>query len=454
MSTIQLELNALGVAQVLVYLKAGVAKELAASRSMAPAAEVTRHFKRNPTARAAAIASAEGMTRSPQPYTVYPHLGIVLGTVDAESYRAVKRSEAVRAVTAVPEISLIRPTRSALSDPVAGPTWGIQRLRIPELWEAGLTGKDVVVGHLDTGIDGAHPVFEGAIRAFAEFDDLGRQVAGAEPTDSGTHGTHTAGTIAGRPNARATVGVAPGALLASAMVIEGGNVIARILGGMDWSIGQGAKILSMSLGLRGYREEFLTLMRTIRARGILPVIAVGNEGAGTSRSPGNYDLCLSVGASDSQDEIPRFSSSQRFDRDDDPLVPDLVAPGVEVSSAMPGGGYGVKDGSSMAAPHIAGLAALLWEASPSATVDQIEAAILASCRRPATMSEARSNRGLPDAVVARDTLTGAAIAAESPAIARVARPATKRGATKRATTATKTATKRGSRPKTRRHRSK
>ena len=64
-------------------------------------------------------------------------------------------------------------------------------------------------------------------------------------------------------------GVAPGAQLASAMVIEGGDVIARILGGMDWIVGEGARILSMSLGLRGFHAEFLPLMQAIRNRGIL-----------------------------------------------------------------------------------------------------------------------------------------------------------------------------------------
>jgi subtilisin family serine protease len=174
------------------------------------------------------------------------------------------------------------------------------------------------------------------------------------------------------------IGVAPEAKLASATVIEGGNVIARVLGGMEWSIGKGIKILNMSLGFRGWVNHFLPLTRIIRRRGILPVFAVGNEGPGTSRSPGNYWQALSVGAHDNQNEVAWFSSSQTFLRLRDPIVPDLIAPGVDIISAKPGGGYQKMPGTSMATPHIAGLAALLWQAKPTATVNQIENAIFKS----------------------------------------------------------------------------
>jgi subtilisin family serine protease len=408
--SVQSELNAFGATQVLVYLKKPIADAAAASAAANPVAEVTRHFAHTAASRFGALAAAEGVSHGGPAYRVYKNLGIVLGSVDEASYKAVKESDAVRAVAAVPEISLIRPTSSALAAPKAGPTWGIKRLGVPALWKEGLTGKGVLIAHLDTGVDADHPVLKGAVAAFAEFDSFGREVAGAKPSDSDSHGTHTAATIAGRHNKKADVGVAPGASLASAMVIEGGNVIARILGGMDWAVGQGVKILSMSLGLRGFRQEFLALMQIIRAQGILPVIASGNEGAGTSRSPGNYDLCLSVGAFDSQDQVADFSSSQRFSRPLDPFVPDLVGPGVATLSAMPGRKFGKMDGTSMATPHIAGLAALLWEAKPNATVDEIERVIFDSCRRPATMPQPRANRGVPDAVEAHRLLTTGAVA--------------------------------------------
>ena len=397
--SVQTQLNTFGVAQVLIFLNKS-ASETAMSATVAnPFEHITKHCVRSAASRQGALAIAESVN-PPPPFHIYKNLGIVLGSVDNKGYKEVKESEGVRAVTEVPEVSLIRPVAAASAAPQAGPTWGIKRLNVPAVWSQGFTGKGVVVAHLDTGVDGKHPVVKDAILAFAQFDNLGRQVPNAKPTDSDEHGTHTAATIAGRKHGSTAVGVAPDAMLASAMVIEGGNVIARILGGMDWAIGQGAKVLSMSLGLRGFRNEFLQLMSILRGKGILPVIAVGNEGAGTSRSPGNYEICMSVGACDKDDTIPDFSSSQRFNRTKDPIVPDLVAPGVGVLSAVPGAKFGVMDGSSMATPHIAGLAALLWEAKPLATVDEIEMAIESSCARPAGMPENRANRGVPDAALA------------------------------------------------------
>jgi subtilisin family serine protease len=125
---------------------------------------------------------------------------------------------------------------------------------------------------------------------------------------------------------------------------------------------------------------------------MLPVIAVGNEGAGTSRSPGNYPKALSVGAHDEHGAVADFSSSQRFQRRSQPLVPDLVGPGVAVVSADQGGGWHELSGSSMATPHVAGLAALLLQARPDATVDQLERAILTSATLGA-MDRERANRG-------------------------------------------------------------
>ena len=179
------------------------------------------------------------------------------------------------------------------------------------------------------------------------------------------------------------------------MVIEGGDVVARIFGGMDWALGQGARILSMSLGIRGLVADFLDIVNVLRDSKVLPVIAVGNEGPGTSRSPGNYPKALSVGAHDSSFAVADFSSSQRFKRRSQPLAPDLVAPGVDVVSAAPGGGWRSLSGSSMATPHVAGLAALLLEAKPDASVTRLERAIFASADLGAMELE-RANRGAVD----------------------------------------------------------
>jgi len=326
---------------------------------------------------------------------VYPNLGVVYGTVDRAGLTALRADSRVRSVKAAPQLSLIRPVRRQAAASTSAPAWGITAMGIPELWEQGLTGAGVAVAHLDSGIDASHPAVRACIAGFAEFDVSGRQVPGAAPRDSDEidgHGTHTAATLAGRAVRRRRVGVAPGAMVHSALVIEGGDVVARVLGGMDWALGQGVRVLSMSLGIRGLVNDFLGVVDVLRDSGVLPVMAVGNEGPGTSRSPGNYPKALSVGAHDENMTVAGFSSSQRFARRSQPVVPDLTAPGVDIVSARAGGGWHALSGSSMATPHVAGLAALLLEAEPGATVARLERAIQASAVR-GEIDPARGGRG-------------------------------------------------------------
>ena len=147
-------------------------------------------------------------------------------------------------------------------------------------------------------------------------------------------------------------------------------------------------------------------MRVLRQKNVLPVFAVGNEGPGTSRSPGNYGEAISVGAHDRGRRVAGFSSSQTFQRALDAQVPDLVMPGVGVISASPGGGFQSMDGTSMATPHLAGLAALLLEAHPDRTLQAVETAIFSSCVRPPGMLVTRGNRGIPNGLQALETLAG------------------------------------------------
>lgn len=208
---------------------------------------------------------------STPPVRYFPNLGIMLGNVDQQGATTLRNHPRVAHVTAPPVLRLVRPiVKRPVKLSVAATstdTWGIKRLKADVLHKKGILGGGVIVGHLDTGADGEHPALKTAFHAFAQFDDLGFQVTPSPaPFDSAEHGTHTAGTIAGRPVSGRSIGVAPGALLASGMVIEGGNTTARILGGMDWIIGQNARILSMSLGYPGYTEDFLPLIRLLHPR--------------------------------------------------------------------------------------------------------------------------------------------------------------------------------------------
>jgi subtilisin family serine protease len=417
--SVEATLEQFGVAEVIVSLQAvppGGMEGLAAATEIKQR-NLAHYFTTSDRATRSLLAATSNKP-APGPYRVYEHLGLVLGTVNKSGWAGLKADPQVADVEDAPQFSLIHPIRPLAAGavtPTPGPTWGLSKLRVAELWSRGFRGQGVRIGHIDTGVDGKHPAFrQKAIGGFAEFDMIGNEVAQPKVTDSGDHGTHTAATIVGRPVNGFEFGVAPAATLYSAKVIEGGNVVARVLGGLNWCLGQQVKIISISLGLRGYTPSFLTLIQALRARGVLPVVAVGNEGVDTSRSPGNYDNVLSVGASDRQNKVATYSSSQSIKRPQDPLVPDLVGPGSDVISAQPGKGYQLLSGTSMATPHIAGLAALLWQAAPAATHEDVERAILQSCQRPPSMPQGRANRGFPDALEALKFLNPSAAAKPKP----------------------------------------
>lgn len=413
-SFVDQELTARGVAQVIAVLASPTATA-GGTTDDAPTRRVASHFTSSERSIASALrddmvtrSAASNAPPAESPAITFPNLGVVLGTANQEGIAGLQASDDVAAICGAPPISLIRPERTAAATLDSTTTWGLEFLGIAPLWDQGLTGKGIKIGHLDTGVDGRHPALKKAVGGFAFFElAMGqRRRPDPAPFDSGDHGTHTAGTIVGRPINGRRFGVAPGASLYAGVVLEGGNAVARVLGGLDWAIASRVKIISMSFGFSGWWEDFIPIVEILRSRGILPVIAVGNEGPGTSRSPGNYVTALSVGAIDNANRVADFSSSQQFNRADDTIVPDLVAPGVDVVSAAPNNSYQSMSGSSMATPHIAGLAALLWEAKPSATAAEIEQAIFDSCRRLGRMTPQRANRGVPEAGGAFTRLTG------------------------------------------------
>lgn len=417
-----------GHAQVLVVLKPSrrtgrggrAALDLGATRDRQEEAarELEGHFGRFRDARQVTIAremraqlrsvGAVAVAAAPTPRAravrYFPNLGVMLGTVDAAGLAAIEREcdDTVERIAVASDPELIRPQLSAAlaADPPTGTSWGIRRIRADALWDKGLTGEGVTIGHVDTGVDASHPALAAAVDAFAEFDRSGEQVAGAQASDSARHGTHTAGIMVGRQSADLRFGVAPAAMLASAMVIEGGVVAARLLGGLDWCVGQGVRIINISLGFRGYDPQFEAIVGLLRDRDILPVVAIGNEGPLSSRSPGNYRQCLSVGAVDEFDQIWIDSSSERFAASPSYTKPDLVGPGAEVWSSVPGGRLLALSGTSMAAPHVSGLAALLMQHRPDVRAAKLEQALLKSCTRPPAIAFARGNRGVPDGVAA------------------------------------------------------
>jgi bacillopeptidase F len=278
------------------------------------------------------------------------------------------RHEDVVSVEANPVFHVPAPLQTPLEDvpeTVDGSAWGVAKIAAPEVWGGLGRGEGVLIGHLDTGVDDTHPALAGKVPFFQEFDGIGNPVASA-PHDSGAHGTHTAGTMVGRTFNGVNIGVAPEARLASALVLPGGTgTFAQIIAGMQWAIGQGVHVINMSLGALGYSTIWNLPVLNSTVAGVLVVASIGNAGHGTSGGPGNVPLVLGVGATNHLDHVAGFSSGQTlvsvpfFIFSLTYQKPDISAPGVQVISSIPGPYIAAFNGTSMAAPHVAGAAALL-----------------------------------------------------------------------------------------------
>ncbi|WP_371636495.1 S8 family serine peptidase [Streptomyces zaomyceticus] len=324
-----------------------------------------------------------------------------------------------RGFTAAPNARAAAPAKVWLDGRVkAAMAESNEQIGTPKAWEAGLTGKGVKVAVLDTGADLAHPDLAGRVTESKSF------IAGQEVADRNGHGTHVASTVggSGAGSDGEEKGVAPGATLAVGKVLsdEGSGSESEIIAGMEWAAKDiDAKIVSMSLGSRepsDGTDPMAQAVNTLTAEtGALFVIAAGNSGApGSIGSPGAADSALTVGAVDSADEAAYFTSQgPRYG--DQALKPDLSAPGVDILAArsqlVAGSGlYTSMSGTSMATPHIAGVAALLAERHPDWTGAQLKNALMSSSKTLDASSYALGS-GRVDvaaAIAANVTATGSA----------------------------------------------
>jgi subtilisin family serine protease len=288
----------------------------------------------------------------------------------------------------------------------------------PEAWEAGLTGKGVTVAVLDTGVDADHPDLAGRVLATRSF------IEGEEVADRNGHGTHVTSTVGGSGAASdgKEKGVAPGAALAVGKVLsdEGSGSESQIIAGMEWAARDvGAEVVSMSLGSTEASDGTDPMAQAVetlsKETGALFVVAAGNTGAPSSiGSPGAADSALTVGAVDSADQAAYFTSAGPR-HGDHALKPDLSAPGVEILAARSrlaggSGDYTSMSGTSMATPHVAGVAALLAEQHPDWTGAQLKDALMSTSRQlDASAYVLGAGRvSVPEAVKARVTATGSA----------------------------------------------
>ncbi|HZM24588.1 MAG TPA: S8 family serine peptidase [Anaerolineales bacterium] len=267
--------------------------------------------------------------------------------------------------------------------------WNVTMIGADKVWaEFGARGKGIVVGQSDTGVDVNHPALKESYRGNTQGDDYNwfdPWNGKLSPYDDNGHGTHTLGTILGQNG----IGIAPDATwFACANLVRNLANPALYLDCMQFMLApfpqngnpftdgdptRAADVLNNSWGCPEIEgcdpNALLAAANNLRAAGIFVAASTGNDGPNCSTVDAPlslYDSVFSVGAIDRFGNMADFSSRGPVTADDSGRVkPDIVAPGVDILSSLPGGAYGSNSGTSMAGPHVAGAVALLWSADPT-----------------------------------------------------------------------------------------
>ncbi|MDP9849296.1 subtilisin family serine protease [Streptosporangium lutulentum] len=274
----------------------------------------------------------------------------------------------------------------------------VKQIGATEAWKQGMTGKGVTVAVLDSGYDPDHPDLKGVVaqeRNFSEDPDI---------RDAVGHGTHVASTVAGAGEKYR--GVAPDAKLAIGKVgSASGLTESAILAGMEWAaVEVKARVVNMSFGTMDTPEldPVEQAVNSLSERtGTLFVVAAGNGGGAPVNSPGGADAALTVGAVDREDRMAPFSSTGPREGDH-AIKPDVTAPGVGIVAAAAAGtaegSHVAMSGTSMAAPHVVGAAAILAQRHPEWTGQQLKAALIGSAAPSAGATPYQQGSGRVDLV--------------------------------------------------------
>lgn len=279
--------------------------------------------------------------------------------------------------------------------------WNIKQIDADDVWNTyGIDGTGVVVATIDSGVVWNHPALKnkyrgynpttGAVNHSASWYDAYAGRTTPYDDSSSPHGTHVMGTILGQESTgKNAIGVAPGAkfIAAKALGPYGGSS-SNLIDAGQWMLKPGGNaanapdVINNSWGGGAEMNDwFRSVVRAWRAAGIVPVFAAGNYSysseppAGSIACPANYPESFAVAATDSNNKRAKFSLKGPSPYDRNLIKPEISAPGVNIRSSVSSGYEGGWNGTSMAAPHITGVVALVLQANPNLSVSQIESII-------------------------------------------------------------------------------
>ncbi len=270
---------------------------------------------------------------------------------------------------------------------LGGNNWGADLVRAPEVWAQGYTGNGVVVAVVDTGVDYNHEDLRNNIWTNANEiagngidddgngyidDNYGWNFSGNNNNtlDNNGHGTHVSGTIAGENNNYGVTGIAYNAKIMPVKVLNesGSGSYSSISKGIRYAVDNGANVINLSLGGASSNRSLESAIDYASSKGVIVVMAAGNDGKSSPDYPARYAYKsgIAVGAVDRNNNMPDFSNRSGTDE-----IAYVTAPGVKVYSSVPNNQYATYRGTSMAAPHVAGVVALMLSANPSLTDAQV-----------------------------------------------------------------------------------
>ena len=352
------------------------------------------------------------------PYRSFWVTNMIWGRGDYRVVQLLASRNDISHIYANPRIRFDEPVSMELSEGDTSPEaieWNIQKIRAPEVWALGFRGQGVVIGGQDTGYDWEHPALKNRYRGWDgsladhnyNWHDAihsGDGICGAdspEPCDDNSHGTHTMGTMVGDDGGGNKIGVAPGARWIGCRNMDEGNgtpatyiecyewfIAPYPIGGNAFTDGVPSKaphVINNSWSCPPSEgcnpDSLLGAVNAVRAAGILTAHSAGNSGSrcSTVNTPAAiYEASFTIGATDSGDNITNFSSRGPVTVDgSNRMKPNVSAPGRDIRSSVPDGKYANFSGTSMSAPHVAGVTALVLSAQPilAGNVDELETLI-------------------------------------------------------------------------------
>jgi type VII secretion-associated serine protease mycosin len=255
------------------------------------------------------------------------------------------------------------------NDPHYWRQWNMPKISAEPAWDITLSDDGVVVAVVDTGVDLDHPDLAGNV--VSGYNVIS---PGAPPQDDHGHGTHVAGIVAAITNNNVGVaGVAGGCRIMPVKVLNnvGEGTDFDVATGIQWAADNGARVINMSLGSPDYSYALADAVDYAYGKNVLIVAAAGNDGLESILYPAALPHVMAVGATDKIDGRASFSNYGN--------ALDIVAPGVNIFSTLWDNSYTYLSGTSMATPHVAGVAALVLSLHPEYTNDQVEKVLKAGC---------------------------------------------------------------------------